>query len=355
MNDFMKKTTSLCAMVFLSTFVMANTEFDDPIVLQQELTTHIETPSNQSYVPIIAYDGTYGLILGVAYFRYPNKKSDKPSDQEFDILLYAADGPVISLETRWKKSQIKENIDLQVFTELSNFFINDYPNAQFEGNLIDQQTAKLKTQLTHNLTDTHNLVYEVELEVKEFADDAPQQYKTGTSTIASIGYLIDERDNGNNSKNGYLLQSIINLKPHFLSSVEDATFSSKLELDARLYTTVSDKQSIVSRAYFQLSDGNLLNAKFGGSNLMRGVSGNRFVGKQAFTLQNEYRVQFNKHIGGVGFLSLGQINTQEDLLINYGLGLRVGLPPDQTQQIRIDFGFDTEGHKTFMLQFNQAI
>ena len=315
----------------------------------------IQSPSNQSYVPIIAYEGTYGLILGVAYFRYPNMKADNPSDQELDILLYAAGGPVISLETRWKKSQFKEDLDLQVFTKLSNFFVNDYPNAQLEGNLIDQKTGKIKTQLTQNLSDSHNLVYDITLELKDFADDAPEQYKTGTSVNGAIGYLIDERDNGNNSKQGYLLQSTVNIKPHFLSTVDDATFSSKLELEARYYKSITDNQSVASRAYFQLSNGNLLNSKFGGSKLMRGFDGNRFVGNQALTLQNEYRMQINKHFGAVGFLSLGQIDTQDDLLINYGVGLRVGLPPDQTQQIRIDFGFDTDGNGNFMLQFNQAI
>ena len=365
----MRKTTLFFTMALLSISVIANEPTDDEMTLAQEVwpkidntfegedeqTSNVQQPSNQSYVPIIAYEGTYGLILGMAYFRYPNLNAVNPSDQEFDVLLYAASGPVISLETRWKKSQFKENLDLQVFSEVSNFFVNDYPNAQLDGILIDQKTAEVKTQLTHNLSKTHNLVYEVELELKEFAEDAPLQYKTGTSVIAGLGYLIEQRDNGNNSKKGYMLQGVLHLKPHFLSNVGDAAFSTKLELDARYYTSVTDKQSIASRAFFQLSNGNLLNAKFGGSNLMRGVSGNRFVGSQAFTVQNEYRAQFNQHFGAVGFLSLGQIDTQDELIINYGVGLRAGLPPDQTQQIRIDFGFDNQGQRTFMLQFNQAI
>ncbi|BCE02852.1 hypothetical protein TYM08_P2915 [Marinicellulosiphila megalodicopiae] len=339
--------------------IIASTFISSAIAASEQsktTTQSLETKaSNQSYVPIIAYEGTYGWILGVAYFRYPNKLADNPSDQEFDVLLYAADGPVISLETRWKKYTIAENLDLEIFGDVSNFYVKDYPNAQLEGILIDRQTSKINPKFTQNIKDTHNIVYEFTLDYKDYAEDAPAQYKNGMSVNTGVGYLIDERDNGTNSKKGYMLESSFNLKPHFLSTTKGGTFSTKLELDARYYHSITDKQTFVTRGLFQYTTGNLLDARFGGSKIMRGFDSNRFIGKQALTLQNEYRAQFNKHLGAVGFLSLGQIDTQNDIQINYGIGLRVGLPPDQTQQIRVDFGFDTQGNSTFMLQFNQAI
>jgi outer membrane protein assembly factor BamA len=79
----------------------------------------------------------------------------------------------------------------------------------------------------------------------------------------------------------------------------------------------------------------------GGANQLNGYLDNRFRGREYYMQQTELRFPIWKLFSGVGSLGFGDITDTKftNPKLAYGIGLRIGLPPDWVNKIRIDFAF----------------
>jgi hypothetical protein len=81
---------------------------------------------------------------------------------------------------------------------------------------------------------------------------------------------------------------------------------------------------------------------------LRGYSGSRFMDKHFAVFQTEYRLPLFRRLGFVGFAGVGQVaGTYRDVSFRElkpsgGIGLRVGIFPEDRLKLRIDLGFGVD-------------
>ena len=82
---------------------------------------------------------------------------------------------------------------------------------------------------------------------------------------------------------------------------------------------------------------------------LRGYAGNRFIDKHFAVFQTEYRLPLFRKLGFVGFAGAGQVAgalrdvSFRELKPSGGVGIRVGVFPEERLKLRIDLGFGTDG------------
>lgn len=78
---------------------------------------------------------------------------------------------------------------------------------------------------------------------------------------------------------------------------------------------------------------------------LRGYAGNRFMDKHFVAFQTEYRLPLFRRLGFVGFAGVGQVAgncsdvSLRELKPSGGVGIRVGVFPEERLKLRIDLGF----------------
>ena len=96
-------------------------------------------------------------------------------------------------------------------------------------------------------------------------------------------------------------------------------------------SSYSTKYSLGGHSFFQ------------GMNTLRGFKKNRFLGDKIYFVQTELRFPiWDKYLQAVVFLELGEAAESneffKDFVLDYGGGLRIGLPPKYDMKLRLDYG-----------------
>ncbi len=97
----------------------------------------------------------------------------------------------------------------------------------------------------------------------------------------------------------------------------------------------------------------LFRFKLGGTQTLRGFRFNRFRGENYYLSQTEVRVSLFRFLTLAVFCDLGSADDNVFTLsphISYGGGVRLGLPPNYNQKIRIEWGFG-EDQTNWMIAF----
>lgn len=183
-------------------------------------------------------------------------------------------------------------------------------------------------------------------------------------TISGLGAIaiFDTRDNTFSSSEGEYVETQLSFfTKAFLS---DYNFNNLL-VDVRKYHPIyiGDSQTIIAMQF----SANIANddvpfyvlPTFGGSYNMRGVFSGRYRDKNMFFLQTEYRFPVYWIVNMTAFAGIAQVaNTIKDyslndLIIAYGLGIRLNVIPDEKISLRADIGFSKEGSQIY-LGFGEA-
>ena len=98
---------------------------------------------------------------------------------------------------------------------------------------------------------------------------------------------------------------------------------------------------------------------FQGLNTLRGFKRNRFIGDKIYFAQTELRWPiWDKYLQGVIFLEVGETaelnDFFKDFVLDYGGGLRFGLPPKYDMKLRLDYGtgHDLQGVRNYDFTFS---
>jgi len=167
----------------------------------------------------------------------------------------------------------------------------------------------------------------------------------------------DTRDKIINTRKGDYYQLFFRDGPSGWTSWPDAEGFMQLELDLRRYRTIYRHLTLASRFLGAISQGApsyLFRYRLGGLDTLQGYEDNRFRGADYFHLQEELRwflvkwlsVNLSGNLGDIGDGSFHQLKTTAQI------GLRVGIPPDWTQKIRMDLGYGFD-QQTFQIQFGE--
>lgn len=147
---------------------------------------------------------------------------------------------------------------------------------------------------------------------------------------------------------GNLMSLQINRFFRLLGSDHEFT---ELILDLRKYTTIDERNTFATQAFFKSIHGNTpFNQLVFLDENMRAITGNLFIDKNAFVLRAEDRFfawqsGFLQRLGLAFFAELGETAPQigkfniTDLQLNYGIGFRYSFFLEDRMNIRLDVGF----------------
>ncbi len=176
-----------------------------------------------------------------------------------------------------------------------------------------------------------------------FARAIPDQ----SATVFGLTTQIDTRKDKAKSNEGFVFTTEVAHGPSSLNRPANQSFT-KLESSFVVYKEIMSEVFPDVVAAFRVMGGVMAGEapftfryQLGGANLLRGYLENRFRGSKYYLQQTELRFPIFKMVGAAASLGFGDISdgTFTNAKMAYGIGLRVGLPPDWISKIRVDIAW----------------
>lgn len=281
--------------------------------------------------------------------------------------------------------QIMFNMTPQVYLGKGDYFIDAdylfeiYPNSFWgigpetpEDNLenYNQTTHKVKISFLKRLPPdlnfgfTYNFANHQVTEVEEGGLlDSNEILGSDRTVISGIGaeFNLDTRNDTSSPTNGQLFE----IGAHFSSKILGATHSyNKFTLDLRNYAPVSTRATLATQVYIENNYGDVPfqgMAFFGGSSSARGYFYGRFLDKNMYVVQAEYRYRLTPRWTLAAFGLVGSVNGEASQLLKfnsvkpgYGAGIRFKILKDQGTWLRLDIGSGKDGQNGIYFGVNEA-
>lgn len=183
------------------------------------------------------------------------------------------------------------------------------------------------------------------------------------TVVAGLGAVFnyDTRDNVGSPNQGFYYQ----VKAQFSSEIFGATQGyNKFILDLREYLPISDNSLLAFQLYSENNFGEIpfqSLASFGGGSRARGYFLGRYIDKQMYISQIEYRWRFKPRWTLATFALAGEVaNEAEDFFSiknikpSFGLGARYKLFKNKDTWLRFDFGKGKDGNSGIYFGINEA-
>lgn len=281
--------------------------------------------------------------------------------------------------------QIMFNVTPQIYLGKGDYFIDAdylfeiYPNSfwglgpdtpEENEELYDQTTHKLKLSFLKRLPPdlnfgfTYNFANHQVTEVEEGGQlDSGTILGSDRTVISGLGaeFNLDTRDDTNSPTDGQLF----GIGAHFSSPILGATHGfNKFTLDLRNYEPLGSKSTLATQIYIENNYGDVPfqgMAFFGGSSSARGYFYGRFLDKNMYVAQAEYRYRLKPRWTLAAFGLIGSVagDATELLKFNsvkpgYGAGVRFKLLKDQGTWLRLDIGNGADGQNGIYFGVNEA-
>ncbi len=177
-------------------------------------------------------------------------------------------------------------------------------------------------------------------------------YEGGVHAGLGLAARIDTRDDILYPSKGVLV-SISSMQYTF-----DYNFN-LTKFDFRIFRKIRNNKNIVAfQALWQMNSGDApfyKLPKLGGQNLLRSIdNSNKYINKQTYLLQGEYRRGFGGRFGAVVFSGFGNSLSGwddpyfDDVVYMYGLGFRFRLLKNDKLNFRFDYGMGNGAPAIFM-------
>jgi hypothetical protein len=256
-------------------------------------------------IPYINYDRSFGVTVGaipMLMFNPIDKDTVSPSSIVGALGMYTTNGSWFGMgfgsfhfkEDKWRVTAAG-GLGVVNFQFYIDNPINSWIPYNTEATFIFSQVQR---QIISGLYGGLSLI---RMDLKTTSEEFPINEKT---TLTGVGVVLsmDKRSNVFYPRKGFVSNFTYFTYPELLGN---DFVSDKIEVDYNHYFSVrSDKDVIAARAFIGLGIGSLsFNQQFiVGSTDIRGYSQGAFRGNYLAAIQAEYRWNFHKRFGLVGFL-----------------------------------------------------
>ena len=335
--------------------------------------------------PNYFHNRTEGHRLGLSFFSYSPKEKGYYLNSSFSKYLFR---PFF----RFSLSFIGNREDVFRYTGnlvYNNHYENYYGDIDYGDIEPLAMQAKLSdsTQIySHRLIANYNLVYQEKDQDFYFGLGARAFFRKERANLKGETYFpksaflflrafagFDTRDNFRDPTKGAFHQLSFGCKANLSYSDSYCQGSGDLRFYLSLFKesdfTPLQDSVLAFRAFFGssfLSVGPYATkyslggySFFQGINTLRGFKYNRFIGDKIYFAQTELRWPiWDKYLQGVVFLELGEVaelnHFFKDFVLDYGGGLRFGLPPKYDMKLRWDYGTgrDLQGVRNYDFTFS---
>ncbi len=170
----------------------------------------------------------------------------------------------------------------------------------------------------------------------------------------------DNRTNAFSPNTGLFAQIYFN---HFDKYFASNFIYSNLVVDVRKYLPINNKV-LAFQLYYSGNFGDEIPirslATLGGSNRMRGFYEGRYRDNHSIMVQSEFRMPIYKRLGAVVFGGVGNVSSTinqfslYNVKSSYGGGLRFAINKAEKLNIRVDYGFSSQGTSGLYFQLGEA-
>ncbi len=316
----------------------------------------VEKPAEEagsSMAPIVGYEPTFGFIAGAAYF-YQSEKTDWGIDISTNFhKVYQAHGHVAQdLGSSWQyEIQLGGNQGYDpYYGEGGETKVGD--RVKLWG-VSSRNEVRLAFKVSKNVS--FGIVGDLRVHTENGTEDSPARMFPNETSLGIGGeVIIDYRNHPNRPTKGFLLRTRGTVIPPKWSTVPNSKEFAQLESSFTVYQAILDDIIPDVVAAFRVMGGYTFGHstygyayRLGGSDRLNGYLENRFRGDKYYLQQTELRFPIFKMVSGAALLGFGDATHSvfSNPKMSYGVGLRVGLPPDWVSKVRIDlaFGKDEKG------------
>lgn len=311
--------------------------------------------SHHAWAPIAGYNPTYKVFLGGAYFY---EVGNSLSLASFGIVTFES---VFQIAIRMRH-RLSDHFEYSINPEYSQGYEPYYgeggntPNTVMKifgakGLFTPTITYRLDSHFAFGFYGDYRMRREFPNRGGVVGRVFPNEDTIGIGAFTQLDY----RDDETNPTEGYLFRADYRYVPAGWTTVEGARGFSQTEGGITLYRELLPKTEIVAamglRGGITFGDPTYaFRYRLGGSTSLRGYLDNRFRGKKFYLQQNELRFPIWKMFNGAFFVSFGD-TTDSDFTapkVSYGVGIRLGLPPDWVTKARIDIGWGKDQSGVFV-------
>lgn len=299
-------------------------------------------------IPILGYDDKTGWLFGAAGFIY----SDEVPGVNAGLFVVSNLGDFHSGTLNYaERSKGPWSLSLHLLGEraFDHYYGEGDLTTPEESFLMRMEHFEVRPGALFRVRPHLRIGAFVDLRVRR--EEESSRFPDEVTSAAGLEAQWDTRDKLINTRRGDFAQFRASRMPW------GGAFS-QLELDLRRFIRLSRRWTWGQRFIGGTSLGGqpsyLFRYSLGGLDLLRGYKSNRFRGGEYFVVQEEARRIVNKWLSLNASVDIGAIrdDAYHQLKLSGQIGLRLGLPPDWGQKMRVDFGFGAD-QATFQIQFGE--
>lgn len=315
---------------------------------------------NITGIPIISYNSSYGVIVGangMAFFRMNKNDTISPASQAGIMLGYTQNksyfGSVFSKlyfkEDTWRTTAAFGNGNI-------NFQYFEVANEDGDGEFVDYGSVNrflfLKGLRKIKGRFYGGLFFKLQHSKTTFAN-VPDSTQTVDANGIGVNFLYDTRKNIYYPTKGVQASVSLLANPEWLGS--DSIFNS-IRAYGNWYFKMRKNDVLAARVSIFSGIGNVpfTGQHAIGGNDIRGYTNGKYRGNQAYAAQAEYRWNFYKKWGAVGFFGFAFTEAPySGILPGGGVGIRFKAIPSRNINVGVD-GALGKGDKGIYLRINEA-
>ncbi|HXC64311.1 MAG TPA: BamA/TamA family outer membrane protein [bacterium] len=302
----------------------------------------------KSAIPIVGYDDKSGWLYGAAGFLYSDKEPGVNAGLFFVSNLGNFNSATFNIEER-SKGPWSWALHLLGERAFDLYYGEGDLTPALDPKMIHMAHFEARPSLYYRFAP--HLRAGPYIDFRSRVEAGSQVFPNEASGALGLSIQWDTRDKINNTRKGDFFQLNAERNPA-LGGVSQAS------MDLRRFLRLGRTMTLASRIEAGTSWGQpsyLYEYRLGGLDLLRGYKDNRFRGTEFFASEEELRWILKKWLSVNVSVDAGGIRagTYHQLKASAQAGLRVGLPPDWGQKMRIDFGMGAD-QSTFQIQFGEV-
>ncbi len=344
------------------------------LTLENELASTSSTFKNSvAFSPVFGYTPETSALLGANMFKlFKHKGSDSLTRTSYaDVLAIATLNKQLVLEQNYTLFTRGEKYLLNGFTGFSKFpqyyygignvengtkDIISYNQFRFDHLIMRRLHKKIFVGIGYRYNTLFHVIYGDDT---RFASTPVTGSNGAMSSGVQIVIASDTRNNVYNTSRGHLLR----WKSIFNATAFGSQFTFRAhEVDLRGFTMPfrGRRDVLAVQAYGYFTAGNVPwneMGTMGNDMIMRGYYSGRYRDRNYAAGQAEYRLNFNKMFGAVGFAGLGEVADKLNhfsahfIKPNFGAGFRMTVDRRERLNLRLDMGY---GQHTSNVYFTLA-
>lgn len=307
-----------------------------------------EDKGTHSIAPIVGYDPTFGGVLGAAYF-YEQRNLAAGIDVNTNFrkvyqLHYSFRHQFSGPFEYGFKGGVTKGYD-PYYGEGGETKVAEFHRLW---GLLSNNRLYLAAKVSAHTT--IGVFGDMRTRTETPGEGSPSQRVAPDERTVAVGiyHRVDTRKKTSRTKDGFSFGSYLTHVPSAFSTVPGVIGFTQIEGDFIVYKEILEEVVSDVVAAFSVRGGYTFGTptyaftyRLGGSDSMRGYLENRFRGKKFYLQQTELRFPIVRPFSGAAFVGFGDTTNEvfDNAKMAYGIGLRIGLPPDWNNQIRIDVGY----------------